>query len=189
MSDLEDQLAADLTALRRDHDNLLAFAGRAIAEAVVARRLGPEHVKLFAPTLEKRIRLQFTPKGDVDVWVMLENGRYDFRADNTGKVLRATLDDLADDFAKEFADVLKGTEAVGDKPIEDKPTERNLTAEMVEIRRRQREAAAAPLTEQERASARSRNPFARETFNLTEQMRLKRKDSNFAIELERAAAA
>lgn len=191
MSDLEDQLAADLTELRRDHDALLAFATRAIAESTVACRLGSQHVKLFAPNLEKRIRLQSTPKGAVEVWVLREDGRYQFQADSSGKVVPATLDDLADEFASEFADVISGqskgepTKTAGSL---DGLSSSELAQRNAEILRERRATAINPLSDDERAELMAVNPFAKATLNLTAQMKVIRRDPDFADKLKAAAA-
>ena len=70
-------------------------------------------------------------------------------------------------------------------PLDDHDAWRTMVAE----RERQEEQRRAPLTQADRERASSANPWARTTFNLTEQMRITKRDPSLAEQLRLAAEA
>lgn len=178
--DLLEQLAktrAEGDALRRA---LIEHAGALAA----AQHLGDA---AYGPIMATSLAIEVDDKGRVAVKVTDPAGRARTKFDSaTRRFAAVTVADLAAELKARWPQLAKQEQSA---PTDDKASDpQNLTELMRAQREQERKATTAPLSESERSSARSRNPWRQgPMFNLTEQMKLERRDSGFAAILKEAA--
>jgi hypothetical protein len=182
-------LIQELASMKKDKDTLLKAVRTQAAKAAAAEHLGKEHVEVFAHQFERYLSASIGDDGTVVLRVTDAAGRGRTRLNPTTLKSEAiTVAHLAEEFRERFAHVIS-PRADQDKGEKKKPPAENLTERMRAEKERDRIAAAAPFTAAERDSYRRRNPWMKATFNLTDQMRVAKKDLTFAAELEQQAGS
>jgi hypothetical protein len=138
--------------------------------------------------LKTRLRADVHPDGVVEVRVVGDDGRTRFIARNGSAPRPLTPDEALSELRQRYANVFDASDSDGSRGATDTGQPgRNLTDAMATERKRLDTAAGAPLTVAERQTAAAMNPWSTATFNLTEQMRLIRRDPLFAESLKRRA--
>lgn len=162
---------------------------RATAATLAAKHLRDDE---FGAIFVDRIGVSIT-EGRVDVHVLGPDGRPATRWDfKSNKLLPVTFDALTEELKAKWSQLPWRDErsAKADKPSPTKERtedQNGLTAQMRRQREQKRRETTAPLSDAERAAARSHNPWAPGTFNLTTAMRIERRDPSFAAVLKEAA--
>lgn len=175
--DLIEQLAetrAQVEALKR---TLVEHAGALGA----AQHFGDA---AYGPLIASSLAVEVSDKGQIKVSVTDAAGRARTKFDSsTCRFAAFTTADLAAEISARWPQLARTGK---DQIAEDAANDGNLTERM----RRHRAAqltAEAKLSDTERTAARLANPWARSTKNLTEQMRIQKRDPTFADELRRTA--
>lgn len=175
------QRLADATAERDAYKTAVA---QAIAEAAVTRNLGAEHAFAFASMFANRLRISI--EGKTVVAEVLDASGHARSHVKDGRLVPFGLDDFAREIADRYADVIERNKDATAKP-DGKPAQAGTLTAMSEAARAEDFKRRASENSAALARARARNPWNRETFNLTLQMQTELLDSQLARELKAAA--
>jgi hypothetical protein len=188
-NDDRDDLVARLADARRDREALVEALREQMARAISAVNFGTHH-EVFWPQVMRRIDVRLVD-GAVAVKVVDETGKARIQLNSvTARFEPVGIDALAQEIRERWGSIFGAADNAtsGDDQAKPKPTP-NLTQEMKREKERERAEANRPLSETERNDWRLRNPWRAQTWNLTEQMRLLKRDPALADQLRVAVEA